>query len=202
MLWIGGPTKSKWKLQHQAFRLLKWATSKFTQRTVCAETQQPTTKLPDATPLGLGKAATIVQLPSGAMPYKRLPAVGTFDSLTMPRGLLARHNTKAGAWGEIVVTQGELQLTVLEGDCAEVVVLRPAGSTNDGGCSADSRGSIRTAVGVVAPQEFHQVKPLTEDMHMFVRFHSCDSGGPAADATAQTTTDGARRRKRGGGGFG
>ena len=55
-------------------------------------------------------AVTIVQLPTEAQPYKRLPAEGTFTRQNIPKGLLGKHNTKASVHGKINVTCGVLQL--------------------------------------------------------------------------------------------
>ena len=129
-------------------------------------------------------AATILQLPPDVIPYKRLPAEGTFTVDTMPRGLLSRHNTKEAVWGEINVVKGQLQLNQLEGEIEEVL-LSPSNS-----------------IGVVAPTQYHVVKPLTDDMEMFIRFCARPGTGPLALTPGDDTGGGdgtqkPRRRERG-----
>eukprot|EP00658_Telonema_sp_P-2_P076145 TRINITY_DN6619_c0_g1_i4.p2 TRINITY_DN6619_c0_g1~~TRINITY_DN6619_c0_g1_i4.p2 ORF type:complete len:148 (+),score=31.90 TRINITY_DN6619_c0_g1_i4:228-671(+) len=102
---------------------------------------------------------TAIQMPDDVEPYKRLPAQGEFTAATVPKGLLGRHNTKAGVWGQINVTKGRLELAMLEGE-AEVVELGPGRN------------------GVVAPQLFHKVLPLSEDMEMHVVFHALPDEAP------------------------
>lgn len=77
-------------------------------------------------------------LPENVSPYKRTPE---FDELTVPKGLLHEHQTKAGVWGKIVVLEGELQYTINEPE-PEVMVLNA------------------TRAGIVEPTIRHQVKPL------------------------------------------
>ena len=88
--------------------------------------------------------------------------VGTFTAHTIPAGLLSRHNTKAEVYAEINVVAGELLYTTLEGEIEEVVL-------------APGR------VGVAGPGQFHVVKPLTDSMEMFIRFHAVPGSGPLAD---------------------
>ena len=102
---------------------------------------------------------TAVKMPLGALPYKRLPAEGYFTNDSILPALLNRHNTKAGVWGRISVVQGILQLQTLEGELETVVM---------------SRGQD----GVVAPQQYHQVKALSEDMRMFIVFHRTNDEPP------------------------
>eukprot|EP00927_Polykrikos_kofoidii_P047670 TRINITY_DN41944_c0_g1_i1.p1 TRINITY_DN41944_c0_g1~~TRINITY_DN41944_c0_g1_i1.p1 ORF type:complete len:400 (-),score=61.36 TRINITY_DN41944_c0_g1_i1:351-1550(-) len=112
-------------------------------------------------------AATILQLPPHVVEYKRLPEDGTFTVATMPRGLLSRHNTKADVWGAIHVVKGRLQLNQLEGEVEEVVLTPTSG------------------IGVVAPSQYHQVKPLTDDMEMFIRFCAKPGTGPLAAGASE-----------------
>jgi tellurite resistance-related uncharacterized protein/adenylate kinase family enzyme len=132
-------------------------------------------------------AATIVQMPGDAVAYKRLPAEGAFTVDTMPRGLLSRHNTKAGVWGEIKVVRGQLQLRTLDGTLERVVLKAP---------EADLVGRpahFDQSIGIVAPRQYHEVAPLTDDMQMFIRFHSI----PQADGGCLHEIE-----KHGHGGFG
>lgn len=80
-------------------------------------------------------------LPPDAQPYKRTP---TFTQDTVPKGLLADHNTRAGVWGLIVVEEGRLAY-----EAAGVERTVEAGDTV-----------------VVAPEEAHRVRMLGP-----VRFH-------------------------------
>lgn len=47
-------------------------------------------------------------LPGSAKKYKETPV---FTEDTVPRGLLADHNTAAGVWGRLVVLDGSLDFT-------------------------------------------------------------------------------------------
>lgn len=47
------------------------------------------------------------RLPEGARPYRRTES---FDERTTPGGLRGAHSTKAGAWGRLVVEEGELRV--------------------------------------------------------------------------------------------
>lgn len=79
--------------------------------------------------------------------YKRTP---TFDATTTPAGLRARHTTKAGVWGEIVVEEGRV-LYVIEEEEDASFVLSPG------------------VPGTVAPQAPHHVTPY-DDARFYVRF--------------------------------
>jgi tellurite resistance-related uncharacterized protein/truncated hemoglobin YjbI len=140
----------------------------------------------DDSPAAFSPAATILQLPPDVIPYKRLPPEGTFTVDTMPRGLLSRHNTKEAVWGEINVVKGRLQLNQLEGEIEEVVLSPP-----------------NSSIGVVAPTQYHVVKPLSDDLEMFIRFCAQPGTGPLASTTDGRTSRGSdgvqkpRRRDRG-----
>lgn len=47
------------------------------------------------------------ELPAGHAPYRRTP---TFDSTTLPRALLERHDTKPGVWAVLHVVDGAVEL--------------------------------------------------------------------------------------------
>ncbi len=47
--------------------------------------------------------------PQGLVCYKKTPE---FTHLTIPKGFLKAHSTKAGAWGRIVIHKGELSYVV------------------------------------------------------------------------------------------
>lgn len=85
--------------------------------------------------------------PADVVEYKRTP---TFDATTTPAGLRARHTTKAGVWGEIVVEEGRV-LYVIEEEEDASFVLRPG------------------VPGTVAPQAPHHVTPY-DDAKFHVRF--------------------------------
>ena len=59
-------------------------------------------------------------LPSTVNPYKQTPV---FDERSVPAGLLKSHNTKAGVWAKIVVTEGALTYRILEPVVEEVALL-------------------------------------------------------------------------------
>jgi len=53
-----------------------------------------------------GRIAPRGPLPPGAEPYR---TIGPFDAATLPAGLRAEHCLKAGAWGLIRMTEGNLR---------------------------------------------------------------------------------------------
>ena len=83
-------------------------------------------------------------LPHTAVTYQRTP---DFTERYVPAGLLRNHNTKAGVWGRIVVSEGSLLYRIFGVD-AEERVLHPAQD------------------GVVEPGVLHEVALLGP-----VRFH-------------------------------
>ena len=88
------------------------------------------------------------QMPPEVTPYKRTPE---FDQDSIPAGLLAAHQTKAGTWGLIVVLQGALEYRILEPE-QETVVLTP------------------DQPGVVEPTILHEVEPRGA-ARFYVEFH-------------------------------
>lgn len=86
-------------------------------------------------------------IPDNVSAYKKTPL---FTEDTVPQGLLNDHNTKAGVWGKIVVTSGELRYTINQPH--EVVML--------------SEG----VNGVVEPEVLHSVKPIGQ-MSFYVEFY-------------------------------
>jgi tellurite resistance-related uncharacterized protein len=88
------------------------------------------------------------QLPDNVQPYKKTPE---FDELSVPKGLLNEHQTKAAVWGKIVILEGQLQYTINEPEI-EVIILDP-----------DHHG-------VVEPTIRHEVKPLGK-VRFYVEFY-------------------------------
>ena len=82
-------------------------------------------------------------LPHNAVIYKQTKE---FNSDTVPKGLLANHQTKPGTWGCIVVLDGSLLYTIEQPKTASWM-LRPGVN------------------GIVAPAQLHRVRP-----HGHVRF--------------------------------
>lgn len=87
-------------------------------------------------------------LPNNVIPYKRTPE---FDEMTVPKGLLHEHQTKAAVWGKIVVLDGELQYTINEPE-EERIILN------------------HDIVGIVEPTIRHEVKPLGK-VRFYVEFY-------------------------------
>lgn len=85
---------------------------------------------------------------------------------TAPRGLLTRHNTKAGTWGLIHVESGVVRYTIFrERDNQEDEVIDVLPGTPGDTRSRPARCSAltcRIAPGVIVPQEWHKVEPLTD----------------------------------------
>jgi tellurite methyltransferase len=78
------------------------------------------------------------QMPSGYVAYRTTPV---FTAETIPRGLLSRHSTKAGAWARLEVLRGTLEF-VLEGPGEPREVLTAGESV------------------VIVPEVEHRVAPL------------------------------------------
>ena len=88
-------------------------------------------------------------LPEGLTPYKRTPV---FHADTVPAALLQDHATKAGVWGLIHVTSGELIYRIKE--TGEEVRLAPG------------------VLGVVEPETLHSVR-LVGAVSFFVELWRC-----------------------------
>lgn len=71
--------------------------------------------------------------------------------MTVPKGLLNAHQTKAGTWGKIVVLEGELLYRILEPEIEEHLL--------------DTEHS-----GVVEPEVLHEVEPKGT-VSFYVDFH-------------------------------
>jgi tellurite resistance-related uncharacterized protein len=91
-------------------------------------------------------------LPDAVSPERRrrVPANGDLRRTTTPAALRARHTTKAGVWGEIVVVEGRV-LYVIEDEKDASFVLRAGLS------------------GPIAPGAPHHVEPY-DDARFYVRF--------------------------------
>ncbi|HWD60796.1 MAG TPA: DUF1971 domain-containing protein [Stellaceae bacterium] len=87
-------------------------------------------------------------LPPDVVVYRQTPV---FTETTLPEGLRRRHQTKAGVWGVIMVTEGQLRFRRL--DPPEETVLDPA------------------SPAIVAPEEPHEVEPLGP-VRFFIEFHA------------------------------
>lgn len=100
-------------------------------------------------------------LPSNVVQYSQVPAKGKppFTAAKIPRGLLKEHTTKAGTWGVIRVSQGQLRYQINEP------------TPNQYTLDADS-------VGIIEPQVKHEVAPLTEDVQFVVEFYRVPGTGP------------------------
>ena len=83
-------------------------------------------------------------IPTAATSYKKTPE---FTEETIPAGLLKAHQTKAGTWGKINVTEGQLRYRILEPEYEEVLL-------------------SSELFGVVEPTILHEVEPEGK-----VRFH-------------------------------
>jgi tellurite resistance-related uncharacterized protein len=91
------------------------------------------------------------RLPPGLTPYRRTP---TFQTGTVPAGLLADHATKHGVWARVVVLEGTLPFRFLEPEEAPVLLTpeRP---------------------GIVEPARRHRVEPGPE-VRFYVEFHRAE----------------------------
>jgi len=83
-------------------------------------------------------------LPKDAASYKKTPE---FTEDTIPAGLLKAHQTKAGTWGKINVTEGKLLYRILEPEHEEILL-------------------SKSLFGVVEPTILHEVESQGA-----VRFH-------------------------------
>jgi tellurite resistance-related uncharacterized protein len=94
-------------------------------------------------------------LPAGVIKYSQVPAIGKtpFTKSTIPKGLLKRHNTKEGTWGIIQVYQGKLQYMIDEGP-------------HQGRYNLNAQTQ-----GVIEPQIFHSVSPMSDNVSFVVEFY-------------------------------
>ncbi|MBS0541115.1 MAG: DUF1971 domain-containing protein [Proteobacteria bacterium] len=81
-------------------------------------------------------------------PYK---TTEVFDENTLPAALRREHRTKAGVWGVIRVSKGEVRLFLADGN--DAMVLTP------------------DRPGLVLPEQTHYVEPLGE-VRMWVEFYN------------------------------
>lgn len=94
-------------------------------------------------------------LPDDVTAYKR---TSTFTKRTVPKGLLARHNTKQDTWGLIVVESGSCNYVIF----------------NEAGVDT-STVLTSNQPGVIEPQVFHKVELLTDSTSFYVEFYAKDS---------------------------
>lgn len=87
------------------------------------------------------------ELPAGLESYR---STETFSELSVPAGLLRAHSTKAGIWGLIRVTEGELIYRI----------------EDEKRIAAERRLHADSPPGVVEPTILHSVEPVGR-----VRFH-------------------------------
>ena len=81
------------------------------------------------------------RLPGGVEAYRRTPE---FSEVSVPKGLLQTHSTKAGVWGLIRVVEGQLLYQVTDQRRMPTDRLLAAGDTP----------------GVVEPEILHRVEPM------------------------------------------
>lgn len=91
----------------------------------------------------------MLNLPDDVHHYKSTPS---FNQASVPAAFLKNHSTKAGTWGLLKVTSGQLRYVVTEQGFEEETVVT-AGST-----------------AVIAPEHLHYVEPLG-DVEFVVAFH-------------------------------
>ena len=97
------------------------------------------------------------QLPGSVSAYKR---TASFTKSSVPKGLLARHNTKEETYGLIVVEQGSLEYVIFN-------------ESKDG---SDFSTLLKPGFpGVIEPQIFHKVKLLSDDTSFYVEFYAKES---------------------------
>lgn len=88
------------------------------------------------------------ELPIGHVAYRRTP---TFSRETVPRALLAQHDTKPGVWGRVHVTRGALEFVELD-------------------AGAETRQTVAAGeFAVVRPEVEHRVV-LLGDAEFYVEF--------------------------------
>ena len=99
-------------------------------------------------------------LPEDVVKYSTVPKGKSFTATTIPSGLLKDHTTKAGTWGIISVSQGNLKY-VIENDT--VFTLTPQYH------------------GIIEPTVLHHVAPLSDDVEFVVEFHRLPGTGPVEE---------------------
>jgi tellurite resistance-related uncharacterized protein len=89
------------------------------------------------------------ELPANVTSYNKTPE---FTRATIPKGLLRRHQTKAGTWGKIIVLEGRLRYRILKPELEEVEL-----STE--------------RYGIVEPTIPHEVEPISH-VRFYVEFYA------------------------------
>ncbi len=92
--------------------------------------------------------ATMKSFPDNVLPYKKTPE---FTERTLPDAVRESHRTKEGVWAKIIVLEGSLEYSILQGEI-EVVPLKHG------------------VVGVVEPAIHHCVKPIGA-VRFYVEFY-------------------------------
>ena len=108
------------------------------------------------------EGASMKSLPDGVVKYSQVPKGKVFTSTTIPRGLLKEHTTKAGTWGVINVSKGQLQYQINE-PSKTIHIL-------------DSKKH-----GIIEPQIKHEVSPLSDDVEFIVEFYRYPNTGPVIE---------------------
>eukprot|EP00527_Entomoneis_sp_CCMP2396_P006580 CAMPEP_0198144250 /NCGR_PEP_ID=MMETSP1443-20131203/14333_1 /TAXON_ID=186043 /ORGANISM="Entomoneis sp., Strain CCMP2396" /LENGTH=146 /DNA_ID=CAMNT_0043807609 /DNA_START=41 /DNA_END=481 /DNA_ORIENTATION=+ len=108
--------------------------------------------------------AGMKELPAAVVKYSQIPKGKVFTKETIPRGLLKEHTTRAGTWGVIQVSKGELEYQINE----------PTESVH----KLDSTTQTR---GIIEPQIKHQVAPLSDDVEFVVEFYRLLGTGPVVE---------------------
>lgn len=101
-------------------------------------------------------------LPAKVVKYSQVPKGKVFTKDTIPRGLLKEHNTRAGTWGVINVSRGQLRYQINE----------PVESVH----IIDSQTK-----GIIEPQVKHEVAALSDDLEFVVEFYRLPNTGPVVE---------------------
>jgi len=142
-------------------------------------------------------------LPKNVEKYSQLPKTKTatitttttngksnnkvFTATTIPKGLLNRHNTKVGTWGVLTIFRGSLEYKIAprentmrkEVDGEDDNVAYPTQFVLDASSSSSSSSSRNT--GIIEPQRYHKVVPMSDDVEFIIEFYRVPGTGPVEE---------------------
>ena len=148
--------------------------SKLFSLTTTARKYSPLSRLNAATEKKGSDSDGMPILPDDVMKYSQVPKQGkVFTSTTIPKGLLKEHTTKAGTWGVINVSKGELEYRISGSGSDEQKQKKEERSECDHIFQLSDKRH-----GIIQPQRLHQVSPLSDDVEFVVEFYRVPGTGP------------------------
>eukprot|EP00532_Pseudo-nitzschia_australis_P008665 CAMPEP_0168177906 /NCGR_PEP_ID=MMETSP0139_2-20121125/8764_1 /TAXON_ID=44445 /ORGANISM="Pseudo-nitzschia australis, Strain 10249 10 AB" /LENGTH=201 /DNA_ID=CAMNT_0008097109 /DNA_START=104 /DNA_END=709 /DNA_ORIENTATION=+ len=123
-------------------------------------------------------------LPKNAVKYSQVPKEGNvFTETTIPKGLLNRHNTKAGTWGVIKILKGSLHYNIEAGNISNSIKKEGNEDEINNGEREQKMQLIKFILnsdsdGIIEPERLHEVAPVDgEEVEFVVEFHRVPGTG-------------------------